>query len=55
MSVLSLVPEKQVCLHPTAEYLGSDGVADFYRCQECRHVIVFQGTRAWLLKPAVSA
>ncbi len=55
MSVLSLVPEKQACRHPTAEYLGSDGVAEFYRCRECRHVIVVQGPRSWMLKPAVSA
>ena len=55
MSVFSLMSEKQACRHPTVEYLGSDGVAEFYRCQGCRHVIVVQGPRSWMLKPAVSA
>jgi hypothetical protein len=55
MSVPSLASEKQTCRHPATEYLGSDGVAEFYRCQECRHVIIIQGTQSWLLKLAVSA
>lgn len=55
MSMASLVPEKQACRHLTTEYLGSDGVAEFYRCQGCRHVVVVQGTRLWMLEPAVAA
>jgi len=53
--LLRLIPERLTCRHPTAEYLGSDGVAEFYRCGECRHVIVVQGPRSWVVEPAISA
>ena len=42
------------CIHPTKEFLGSDGMAEFYRCHACERVIVVQGTRSWAIRPSPS-
>lgn len=55
ISLLRLLPEKLACRHFTTEYLGSDGVAEFYRCHGCRNIIVVQGPRSWTVKPSISA
>jgi len=34
------------------ELLGSAGMTEFYQCRSCRHVVVVQGRRSWMLKPA---
>lgn len=44
----------ETCLPDRAAYLGSDGIADFYRCDDCRCVFVRHGQRFWAVRTAIS-
>lgn len=44
----------ETCLYERAAYLGSDGLADFYRCDTCLSVLVKQGWRFWTLRTFLS-
>ncbi|HYY48474.1 MAG TPA: hypothetical protein VFA17_07300 [Thermoplasmata archaeon] len=43
--------QQPACSH-SVEFLGSSVLMEFYRCRQCRQVIVVQGPRSWTFKPA---
>lgn len=44
----------EVCTHGDREPLGSEGYAEFFRCNACGVIVIAQGGHVWVL-PASSA